>query len=168
VSDVIGISDERVHANPLVWAITVGLGLAFLALAALQALRRRVRLVLSAGVAVAGAIATTELAKVVVLRPVIEGSGEGSFPSGTAAWTLVASAVSVLLVDAGKRRRWATAAAAILVVGTAAVIVWERWHYPSDVLGGWLLAGGWVAFAWLASEREGGGRLLREHPPDRE
>jgi membrane-associated phospholipid phosphatase len=168
VSDLIGVSDDRVHANPLVWAVTIGLGLAVVALTARQALRRRLRPVLFAVVALAGVVVLTELAKLVFSRPVIEGSGDGSFPSGTATWTLGASAVSVLLLDS---RRWTVVAAAVIVVGTAAVIVWERWHYPSDVLGGWLLVAGWVGVVWLVVgplEREGRGRLLREHPADRE
>lgn len=171
VSELIVISDDRVHANPLVWAVTVGLGLAVVGLAAWQAVRRRWRPVFSGGIAVAGTVVSTELAKLVVSRPVIEGGGEASYPSGTASWTLVTAAVSVLLLDPGRRRRPAVVVAAILVVGIAAVIVWERWHYPSDVLGGWLLAGGWIALAWLAaraSERERPGGLLGEHPSDRE
>jgi membrane-associated phospholipid phosphatase len=171
VSDLIVVSDDRVHANPGVWAVTVGLGLAVVVLAARQALRRRLRALVFAVVAVVGIVALIEVAKLLVSRPVIEGSGEGSFPSGTAAWTLAAAAVSVLLLEAGRVRRWASVAAALLVAATAAVIVWERWHYPSDVLGGWLLAAGWVGAVWLSigwSEREGRGRLLREHPPDRE
>jgi membrane-associated phospholipid phosphatase len=171
VSDLIVVSDDRVHANPGVWAVTVGLGLAVVVLAARQALRRRLRALVFAVVAVVGIVALIEVAKLLVSRPVIEGSGEGSFPSGTAAWTLAAAAVSVLLLEPGRVRRWASVAAALLVAATAAVIVWERWHYPSDVLGGWLLAAGWVGLAWLAiraSEGEGRGRFLGEHPPDRE
>lgn len=171
VSDLIVVSDDRVHANPGVWAVTVGLGLAVVVLAARQALRRRLRALVFAVVAVVGIVALIEVAKLLVSRPVIEGSGEGSFPSGTAAWTLAAAAVSVLLLEPGRVRRWASVAAALLVAATAAVIVWERWHYPSDVLGGWLLAAGWVGAVWLSigwSEREGRGRFLGEHPPDRE
>ena len=114
------------------------------------------------------AIVLIELAKLVISRPVIEGSGEGSFPSGTVAWTLAAAAVCVLLLG---RKRWAVAAAVVLVAALSGVIVWERWHYPSDVLGGWLLAAGWVATAWLVlgwSEGERSGRALGEHPADRE
>ena len=119
-------------------------------------------------VAAGGAVVLIELAKLLISRPVIEGSGEGSFPSGTVAWTLAAAAVCVLLL---RRRRWAAVAAVVLVAALSGVIVWERWHDPSDVLGGWLLAAGWVATAWLVlgwSEREGGARALSEHPADRQ
>jgi membrane-associated phospholipid phosphatase len=174
VADLIGVSDERVHANPVVWVVTLGLGLAVAVLAARHLFRRRLRPALAAAVAMAGVVALTELAKLIVSRPVIEGSGDGSFPSGTATWTLAASSVSVLLLDSGRARRLATAVAVFLVVGVAAVVIWERWHYPSDVLGGWFLAGSWVGAAWLSigrprpSEPERSGRLLGEHPPDRE
>lgn len=166
VSEVFVVSDDEIHANPVVWAVTFGLGLGIVALAGAQALRRRFRPVLFALVAAGGVVVLIELAKLVVARPVIEGSGEGSFPSGTAAWTLAAAAVCALLLG----RRWAAVAAAVVVAALSGVIVWERWHYPSDVLGGWLLAAGWVGAAWLAlgSEREGGGRALREHAPDRQ
>jgi membrane-associated phospholipid phosphatase len=168
VSELFVVSDEEVHANPAVWAVTLGLGLGVAALAVWHARRRRLRPVAFAVVATGGAVVLIELAKLLISRPVIEGSGEGSFPSGTAAWTLAAAAVCVLLL---RRRRWAAVVAVVFVAVLSGVIVWEQWHYPSDVLGGWLLAAGWVAVAWLVlgrSEREGGARALREHPADRQ
>lgn len=168
VSELFVVSDDEIHANPAVWAVTVGLGLGVAALVAWHALRRRLRPVAFAVVAAGGAVVLIELAKLLISRPVIEGGGEGSFPSGTAAWTLAAAAVCVRLL---RRRRWAAVVAVVLVAALSAVIVWERWHYPSDVLGGWLLAAGWVAVVWLVlgwSEREGGARALGEHPADRQ
>jgi membrane-associated phospholipid phosphatase len=168
VSELFVVSDDEIHANPAVWAVTVGLGLALAVLAAWHALRRRLRPVVFAVVAAGGAVVLIELAKLVVSRPVIEGSGAGSFPSGTAAWTLAAAAVCVLLLG---RKRWAVVVAVVLVAALSGVIVWERWHYPSDVLGGWLLVAGWVAAAWLVlgwSERERSRRALGQHPADRQ
>jgi membrane-associated phospholipid phosphatase len=174
VADLVWISDERVHADPAVLAVMVALGCAVAGLAVRQALRKGTRPVLFALVGTAGIVVLTELAKLIVSRPVAEGSGDGSFPSGTATWTLAASAVFVLLLDS-RRARWrAAAGGALLVVVLAAVVVWEQWHYPSDVVGGWFLAGGWVGATWLAigrprsSERKGRRRLLGEHPADRE
>jgi undecaprenyl-diphosphatase len=174
VADLIWISDERVHADPAVLAVTVALGCAVAVLAARQTFREGMRPAFLALAATAGTVALTELAKLIVSRPVAEGSGEESFPSGTAAWTLAASAVFVLLLDSRRARWLAAAGGALLVAVSAAVVVWEQWHYPSDVVGGWCLAGGWVGAAWLAigrprsSERKGGRRLLGEHPADRE
>lgn len=174
VADLIWISDERVHVDPAVLAVTVALGCAVAVLAARQAFRQGMRPALLALVATAGIVVVTELAKLIVSRPVAEGSGDGSFPSGTATWTLAASAVFVLLLDSRRARWLAAAGGALLVAVLAVVVVWEQWHYPSDVVGGWFLASGWVGAAWLAicrprsSERKGGRRLLGEHPADRE
>jgi membrane-associated phospholipid phosphatase len=174
VADLVWLSDERVHADPAVLAVTIALGFAIGVQAAWQALRQGMRPPLFALVATAGIVALTELAKLIVSRPVPEGSGDGSFPSGTATWTLAASAVFVLLLDFCRARWLAAAAGTLLVAVLATVVVWEQWHYPSDVVGGWCLAVGWVGAVWLAigrprsSERERGGRFLREHPADRE
>jgi membrane-associated phospholipid phosphatase len=160
-----------VHADPAVHAMTIGLGLAVVALAARNALRHRVWTAVWALVAVAGIVALTELAKLAVSRPVIEGTGDGSFPSGTATWSLAVSGICVLLLKSRHARWLAAPVAAVVVVALAAVIIWERWHYPSDVLAGWCLAVGWIGAVWLASgrsERESSRRLLGEHPPDRE
>jgi undecaprenyl-diphosphatase len=157
-----------------VLAATIALGFAVAVQAARQVFRQGMRPALLALVATAGIVALTELAKLIVSRPVPEGSGDGSFPSGTATWTLAASAVFVLLLDSRRARWLAAGGGALLVVVLATLVVWEQWHYPSDVVGGWCLATGWVGAAWLAigrprsSERESGGRFLGEHPSDRE
>jgi membrane-associated phospholipid phosphatase len=174
VADLIWISDERVHADPAVLAVTIAQGFAVAVQAVRQAFRQGMRPVLLALVATAGIVALTELSKLIVSRPVPEGSGDGSFPSGTATWTLAASAVLVLLLDSRRARWLAAGGGALLVAVLATVVVWEHWHYPSDVVGGWFLAIGWVGAAWLAigrprsSERKRGGRFLGEHPADRE
>jgi membrane-associated phospholipid phosphatase len=174
VADLIWISDERIHADPAVLAVTIAQGFAVAVQAVRQAFRQRMRPVLLALVATVGIVALTELSKLIVSRPVPEGSGDGSFPSGTATWTLAASAVLVLLLDSRRARWLAAGGGALLVAVLATVVVWEQWHYPSDVVGGWFLAIGWVSAAWLAigrprsSERKRGGRFLGEHPADRE
>jgi undecaprenyl-diphosphatase len=157
-----------------VLAVTIAQGFAVAVQAVRQAFRQGMRPVLLALVATAGIVALTELSKLIVSRPVPEGSGDGSFPSGTATWTLAASAVLVLLLDSRRARWLAGGGGALLVAVLATVVVWEQWHYPSDVVGGWFLAIGWVGAAWLAigrprsSERKRGGRFLGEHPADRE
>jgi membrane-associated phospholipid phosphatase len=174
VADLIWIADERVHADPAVLAVMIALGFAVGVQAARQAFRQGMRPPLFALVATAGIVTLTELAKLIVSRPVPDGSGDGSFPSGTATWTLAASAVFVLLLDSRRARWLAAGAGALLVAVLATVVVWERWHYPSDVAGGWCFAVGWVGAVWFAigrprsSERERGGRFLGEHPADRE
>lgn len=169
VSDAVPISDSRVHVEPLILAITVGLGLAVAALAFGHLLGRASRLVAFAIVATIGVVVANELVRSVVLRRAIEGGGEESFPSGTATWTLGAAAICVLLLPPHWRLR-AAIGAALLALFVATIIVWEQWHYPSDVAGGWLLAAGWVGACWvgIASERERDRGALGELPADRE
>ena len=124
VSALFVVSDDEVHANPAVWAVTVGLGLAVAGLAAWHLFRRRLRQVAFVAVAAGGVVVLIELAKLVVSRPVIEGNGEGSFPSGTAAWTLAAASVCALLLW----RRWAAIAAALVVAGLSAPLAGGRGH----------------------------------------
>jgi undecaprenyl-diphosphatase len=169
VEDLVPISDSRVHVEPLILAITLGLGVAIAALAARRLLARDLRAVAFAVIATLGVIGVNEIVRTVVLRRAIEGGGDESFPSGTATWTLGAAVICVLLLPPPWRRRGAVAAA-ILALAVAVIIVWEQWHYPTDVAGGWLLAAGWIGAAWLAfaSERERGSRPLGELAADRE
>ena len=169
VEDLVPVSDSRVHVEPLILSITVGLGLAVVALAVRRLVARDLRAAAFAAVATLGVIGVNELVRTIVLRRAIEGGGEESFPSGTSTWTLGAAVVCVLLLPAD-RRRGGTVAAALLALAVAAIIVWEQWHYPTDVAGGWLLAAGWIGLVWLAfaSERERGGGPLRELATDRE
>jgi membrane-associated phospholipid phosphatase len=69
---------------------------------------------------------------------------ERSFPSGHAATTL---ALGLAVVDA-MRGGWRAAAVGFAVVCSTAVgvgLLTLGWHYPSDVVGGFLIAGAWAA-----------------------
>jgi undecaprenyl-diphosphatase len=72
---------------------------------------------------------------------------DGSFPSAHTT-QIVAFALCVVLIV---RRLWpewqfaALAVAALLIVIVAASRVYLQVHYPSDVLGGFLLGIGWIA-----------------------
>jgi len=116
--------------------------------------RRRPREAFAAAVVVAGANVTTELLKVALAhpryQPVVnpEEVGYAAFPSGHA--TAAASIAVAYLLVVPARWRAATAllgAAFVFAVGCSVVVL--DWHFPSDVLGGLLVAAGW-GFAALA------------------
>ena len=151
VADLFPVSSEDVHVDPYVNGLAVVVTALVVALALRLLTRRLLRAALFPVAAIGGAVLLSSLVKVVVQRPAIEGGeGDYSFPSGTATWSM-ATAAAVVLLAGSVRLRWLLAlAGAVLVLAYGAVITWEEWHYPSDVLAGWCLALGWVTALWLA------------------
>ncbi|WP_181807368.1 phosphatase PAP2 family protein [Streptomyces shenzhenensis] len=104
-------------------------------------------------------------------RPVwpdpVDSAHYAAFPSGhTMTATVVCGLLLWLLHRCGTRRaiwRTALAAAGVSVVGVGLTRVWLGVHWPSDVLGGWLLGALVVALAVLTYEWEPDGRG-RPHP----
>jgi len=103
-----------------------------------------------------GAALWVHLAKALLARPrpaLVEPGialpTDGSFPSAHTT-QIVAFALCVVLIV---RRLWpewqlaALAVAALLIVIVAVSRVYLQVHYPSDVLGGFLLGIGWIALA---------------------
>ena len=86
--------------------------------------------------------------------------GVGSFPSGHAALSMAAVAAIVCLAR-GKARLVATAAGAAFVFGVGFAVIADGGHWPSDVVGGWLLAIAWVTALWayLGGGRASGGAI---------
>jgi len=150
VADVVPVSSEEVHVDPYVNGTTIVVT-ALVAVVALRLLmRRQLRAAIFPVSAIGGAVLLSSVVKAIVERPAIEGGeGDYSFPSGTATWSM-ATAAAVMLLAGSSRLRWLLVlAGALLVLGIAVVIIWEEWHYPSDVLAGWCLALGWVTALWL-------------------
>lgn len=137
------VASEEVHPDPVLQAITFGLTAAAGVLALVWLYRRRIRDALFLVAAIGGAVLLSTLVKELVQRPPIEGGGDYSFPSGSATWSMALAAAAVLLAPA-QWRRLALVLGGLFVLGFGAVIVWEEWHYSSDVLAGWLLALAWV------------------------
>ena len=124
---------------------TCGLGLA--------AGRRREAL--AAVAVVAGANLTTQMLKGVLAHPRYEyflgdhAPWSNAFPSGHA--TAAASiAVALVLVAPPRLRSLAIALGAGFTAVVSIAVIALQWHYPSDVLGGILIASGW-GFAALAA-----------------
>jgi membrane-associated phospholipid phosphatase len=106
---------------------------------------------------VVGANLTTQLLKVALSQPryqPILGSDQipsTGFPSGHATASM-AMALAFILAVPRSLRSVAIAAGGFLVLAVGCSLVVLHWHYPSDVLGGWLVAAGW-GFAALAALR---------------
>lgn len=145
LNSVAPISSDEIHPDPELKAIVV-LGTAGAGLLALWLLRLgRWRSALFLVGSLAGTVALSTLTKAIVERPSIEGgTGESSFPSGTAAWAAALIAACVILAPS-RFRLWIAGAGVLGVLLYSAFIAWEEWHYSTDVLGGWALAIGWVA-----------------------
>jgi membrane-associated phospholipid phosphatase len=109
--------------------------------------RERPRLALAAVVAMVGANLTTQLLKSALAseRPLLVGSpvGTHAWPSGhsTAAMSL---ALALVLVSPARLRPYVAAAGGLLAAGVGYSVLLLGWHYPSDVLGGYLMAGAWT------------------------
>jgi membrane-associated phospholipid phosphatase len=120
---------------------------------------------LAAVFVVAGANLSTQLFKALLAHPRFEALlgyeqiGANSFPSGHT--TAVASlAIAFAFVVP---REWRPAVALVgtgLLVAIGCSVMALDWHYPSDVLGGILVAAGW-GFAALAGLRATRGRSRR-------
>ena len=146
---------ELFNPNPYVYLVLVPLVVALL--------RRRPRLVLAVGAIVLGANATTELLKhlLTATRPATLENGEmswlpgGYWPSGHSTAVMALVLASVLAAPARLRPVVAALGAALAIaVGYSLLAIGS--HYPSDVLGGFLVAASWTlcaVAALLAAER---------------
>ena len=141
--------------NPYVYLVLVPVVVALL--------RRRPRVVLAAAAIVLGANATTELLKHVLTAPrpaSLDGGGVvwlpgGYWPSGHSTAVMALVLVSVLAAPARLRPVVAALGAALAIVVGYSLLALAS-HYPSDVLGGFLVAASWTlcaVAALLAAER---------------
>ena len=112
--------------------------------------RRRPRIAVAVAVLLVGANVTTELFKALLAVPrahwllgtITPPDGE-SWPSGhaTAAMSL---ALGLVLAAPARRRPVAAALGTLFAVGVSYSFLTLGWHYPSDVLGGFLVAVTWT------------------------
>jgi membrane-associated phospholipid phosphatase len=124
--------------------------------------RQRPRAALAAIFVVAGANLTTQLFKALLAHPRVqalvgvEQIGANSFPSGH---TTAVASIAIAFAFAVPRD-WRPAVALVgtgLVIAVGCSVMALGWHYPSDVLGGILVAAGWgfAALAGLQAMRGG-------------
>ncbi|HEY2600190.1 MAG TPA: phosphatase PAP2 family protein [Thermoleophilaceae bacterium] len=123
--------------------------------------RGRVRQALGVAVILGGAAVTTDR----LLKPVLEAHRYSdvlgfrqvpdiSFPSGHATASM-ALALCAIVVASPAFRPYVAALGALFAVAVSYAFLSLGWHYPSDVLGGYLVAGFWTAIVVAAlSEAE--------------
>lgn len=111
--------------------------------------------------------------KVAVHRPRPElphlvSAGGYSFPSGHSFVSFVLYGyLALLLGRLAPRSRWARVSLLLVAAGIGLSRVYLGVHYPTDVLGGWVLGAAWLALAWhltLRAHARRWGALSRCHP----
>jgi membrane-associated phospholipid phosphatase len=132
--------------NPYVLFCTIPLAIALI--------RRRLDLAVTIAVILLGANETTH-----VLKPLLDqhrprqlidfrAPGSGSWPSGHATASMALALSTVLAVPA-RLRAGAAACGAAFAIGVTYAFLALGWHYPSDAIGGFLVATTWT-FAGVA------------------
>jgi membrane-associated phospholipid phosphatase len=115
------------------------------------AVRRRGRPALGAGIAIllVGSAVMTQALKHALAQPRLVdwlGSnqvGDASWPSGHATAAMALALAGVLVARPGHRRA-AVVAGAVFAGAVAVAVLALAWHFPSDVLGGFLVAAAWA------------------------
>jgi membrane-associated phospholipid phosphatase len=139
-------------ADPAPYGL-IGLALVIIALA-----RRRGRVALAIANVLIWAPVTSEVLKPLLSHPrPQEWLGDGqiaaaSWPSGHATAAMALALCAVLAVPARWRPAAATAGGLFSLAVAYAILV-LGWHFPSDVIGGFLVAGLWTALAVAAVAR---------------
>lgn len=142
--------DSLVLAGKLIVKGLMVVGSALGVLIAVVALRRRERRAAAFWIgSVGGAVALDPVLKVIFQRPSLE-RNDYSFPSGNAMASVAAVLALALLLTPTRERAVVAVGGTVLVALNGAALVFLYWHYPSDVLGGWLVATAWVSALWLA------------------
>jgi membrane-associated phospholipid phosphatase len=140
-------------------------GLIGLALVVMALVRRRGRVAVAITVVLIGSAVMTQALKPLLSHPRPQewlGKGQisaAAWPSGHATAAMALALCAVLAVPA----RWRAAAATaggFFSLAVAYAILTLGWHFPSDVIGGFLVAGLWVSVAVAAVWR-----LDELHPP---
>lgn len=101
---------------------------------------------------VGGALALELPLKQIFRWPGVGNTPGYSFPSGNAILSVAILAAFALTCPA-RWRRLTLAVGVPIVIAHGAALVFQLWHYPSDVGAGWCIALAWVTGVWLALRR---------------
>jgi membrane-associated phospholipid phosphatase len=147
---VAGLCDPRPYVYFAVIPVLIGLA------------RRRPRVALGAAAILVGGNVTTQLLKPLLAEPRtaahlagVSGVSAASWPSGHAT-AAMALALACVLVAPARLRPFVAALGAGFAVAVSYSFLALGWHYPSDVLGGFLVAATWallVVAALLAVDK---------------
>jgi membrane-associated phospholipid phosphatase len=113
-------------------------------------LRRRPRLALTVAAIMVGANVTTQLLKPLLAEPRAASLFGGHAPVGPVSWpsghatAAMSLALCFVLAAPGRLRPAAAALGAVFAVAVSYSFLTLGWHYPSDVFGGFLVAGTWT------------------------
>lgn len=145
-------------AKVLVWTLTptaqIVAAAALVGVVVVLARGRRLRDAVLLVAAVAGTLLLERILKDAIKRPPFRPPDSGySFPSGHAMAS--AAALSALVVVAAPSRwRWPAAiTSAVVGCGIGIALVYDGWHWASDVLAGWCVAIAWVSVLCLVLRR---------------
>jgi len=123
------------------------------ALVAVALLRRRPRTAAAVLLVLGGSGVTTQLLKPALAAdrhsPLLDDVGQvvaASWPSGHATASMGLALCAVLVAPA-RLRAWTAALGAVFAVAVTFSFLTLDWHYPSDVLGGFLVAAAWALAA---------------------
>lgn len=145
VSALAGFIADLCNPNPYVYLAAIPVLVALL--------RRRTRVLLAIGTILLCANATTELLKPLLAHPRADNLLHGlttpspaSWPSGHATAAMSLALCCVLAAPAGLRPAVAALGGAFAIAVSYSFLS-LGWHFPSDVLGGYLVAGTWTLLA---------------------
>ena len=156
LQDFMGLDRPLTHTPATVIANAASpaeFGLIGAAIIAVALLRRRPPLAVAAAVILLGSAFTTDR----ILKPALGAPrfdpvlglhqiGGNAFPSGHATASM-ALALSAVLVAGSRWRPLVAVVGALFAVAVSYSLLSLGWHYPSDVLGGYLVATAWTGVA---------------------
>jgi membrane-associated phospholipid phosphatase len=147
------------------------LALMLVALCGFALLRRQPERAVAAVFVVAGANLMTQLLKVALSHPrlppfAFHEIGPAAFPSGHATASMSIAVAAVLVAPRSVRPVVAIFAAGFALAVSGSVLV-LAWHFPSDVMAGWLMAWGFgfVALAGIRAAARNPRGAAAAHPP---
>jgi undecaprenyl-diphosphatase len=149
--------------SPVVLGLVV---LAVLGFLLLQGLYRTAAIVLATSAS--GALASEALKRVFArprpsIVPHLRDVVSSSFPSGHAMQSaivyLTLAAMLMRIVDRRLTKIYVLTVAALLTLLVGISRVYLGVHYPTDVIGGWIIGFAWASLCWLAAQR-----VDRENP----
>jgi undecaprenyl-diphosphatase len=126
-------------------------------------------------ISMAGGIAISSLDKVLVARvrpPVhhLDAVSTASFPSGHTTETTAFCLALLLMVLASRPRRMLAVLTSLAAVATVAAVAMSRVylgvHYPTDIVGGALLGGGWTVLVYILLSRTRRSHDPKTHRPE--